>query len=69
MIIHLRLLMGNSFLFLVFWGAMTCNMWDQCRILLSQLGMEPTPPAMEVQSLNHWTNREVPGQFFLIMLM
>ena len=22
--------------------------------------MEPVPPAMEVQSLNHWTSREVP---------
>ena len=23
-------------------------------------GIEPTPPAVEAQSLNHWTAREVP---------
>ena len=28
-------------------------------------GIEPTPPALEAQSLNHWTAREVP----LIFLM
>ena len=34
-----------------------------CRILLivPQLGIEPTPPAVEEKrSLNHWTSRKVP---------
>ena len=29
------------------------------RILAPQPGIEPMPPAVEVQSLNHWTTREV----------
>ena len=28
--------------------------------LSSRPGMEPVPPAVEAQSLNHWTTREVP---------
>ena len=31
-----------------------------CGILVSRPGIEPSPPALEVQSLNHWTAREVP---------
>ena len=31
-----------------------------CGILVPRPGIEPVPPAMEVQSLNHWTAREVP---------
>ena len=31
-----------------------------CRILVPQPGIEPVPPAPGVQSLNHWTAREVP---------
>ena len=31
-----------------------------CGILLPGSGIEPTPPAVEVQSLNHGTTREVP---------
>ena len=30
-----------------------------CRILVPQPGIEPMPPGVEVQSLNHWTAREV----------
>ena len=30
-----------------------------CRILVSQPGIEPSPPALEVKNLNHWTAREV----------
>ena len=30
-------------------------MWD----LSSSTKMDPVPPAMEVQSLNHWTTRKV----------
>ena len=29
-------------------------------ILVPQPGIKPTPPALEGQSLNHWTAREVP---------
>ena len=35
-----------------------------CGILVPQPRIEPMPPAVEAQSLNHWTAREVPG-FFL----
>ena len=31
-----------------------------CGILVPQPGVEPAPPAVEVQSLNHWTTKEVP---------
>ena len=34
--------------------------FSACGILVSQPGIEPTPPALEEQSLNHWTTREVP---------
>ena len=30
-----------------------------CGILFPQPGVEPNPPAVEAQSLNHWTTREV----------
>ena len=30
-----------------------------CRILVPPPGIKPTPPALEVQSLNHWTTRQV----------
>ena len=29
--------------------------------ILAQPGIEPKPPALETQSLNHWTTKEVPG--------
>ena len=29
-------------------------------ILVPWPGIEPMPPAVEVQSLNHWTSKEVP---------
>ena len=35
-----------------------------CRILVPQPGIEPTPPAVEAQKLNHWTAREVPVDTF-----
>ena len=31
-----------------------------CDNLAPQPGIKPTPPALEAQSLNHWTTREVP---------
>ena len=30
-----------------------------CRLLVPWAGIEPAPPAVAVQSLNHWTTREV----------
>ena len=33
-----------------------------CEILVPQLGIELTPPAMETQNLNHWIAREIPSQ-------
>ena len=32
---------------------------EACGILVTLLGIEPTPFALEVQRLNHWTTREV----------
>ena len=34
---------------------MSCGMWD----LDPQSGVEPVPPALKVQDLNHWITREV----------
>ena len=31
-----------------------------CGILVPRPGIEPAPPAVEAQNLNHWTIREVP---------
>ena len=33
---------------------------EACGILVPPLGIKPTPSAVEAQSLNHWTTREVP---------
>ena len=50
----------------VCWGKVLCGLfvclflavpWE---ILVSWPGMEPTLPASKVESLNHWTTREVP---------
>ena len=49
------------FVFCFFW---LCR--AACRT--SQPGIEPVPPAVEARSLNHWTTREVPPQFFLVVL-
>ena len=43
------------FYFLIFWPHCAA-----CGILVPQLGIEATPPAVEARSLNHWTAREVP---------
>ena len=45
--------------FLTFWSFPMA-----CGILVPQPEIEPIPPALEVQSLNHWTTREVPGPHF-----
>ena len=43
---------GNSFFF--FWPCLKA-----CDILILLAGVEPVPPAVEMQSLNHWTTSEV----------
>ena len=35
----------------------------ECGLLVSWPGIEPVPSALEVQSLNPWTAREVQDQF------
>ena len=49
------------FIFLIFWPHQAA-----CGILVPWPGIEPTPPALEVRSLNHWTTREVLLIIFLI---
>ena len=45
--------------------AARCSVWD----LSSPAGDRAVPPAMEAQSLNHWTSREVPVlRSFLLLL-
>ena len=39
-----------------------------CGILVPQPGIEPTSPAVEAQSLNHWTTSEV-SRFILLNLI
>ena len=39
-----------------------CVFWPHsaaCGILVPQTGFKPVPPALAVQSINHWTTREV----------
>ena len=46
-------------------GFFSCSMWD----LFPWPGLEPGPPALWVQSLSHWTTREVPMLFTLNCLI
>ena len=50
----------NFFFFFNFWLRHVAY-----RILVSRPGIKPTPPAVEVRSLNHWTSSEVPMNFLL----
>ena len=34
-----------------------------CGLSVSQQGVKPAPPALRVQSLNHWTTKDVPASF------
>ena len=49
-------------LLLFFW--MRCAWHVACGILVPRPEIEPALPAMEVQSLNHWTVREVPDHYY-----
>ena len=43
------------------------SLWPRymvCGILVPWQGIEPVPPAVEAQSPNHWTAREVPANSF-----
>ena len=40
-----------------------------CEFLVPQPGIEPAPPALEVQSLNHWTTWEAPRCSFIALLL
>ena len=40
-----------------------------CGILVPQPGIEPLLPAVEAQSFNHWTAREVPIQQILYVTL
>ena len=56
--------MGSFFvcLFLFFFFFFGCTMWH---VELPWPGIEPTPPAVEAQSLNHWTTWEaLMGSFY-----
>lgn len=48
------------FLYFLLWPRHTAY-----RILLPRPGIDPVPPAVEVQSLNHWTSKEVPERRLL----
>ena len=47
----------------LFWFFWPCH--AACGILVPQQGIEPVPPAWDVQSLNHWTATEVPHHTIL----
>ena len=54
----------SYFKFFIFW---LCH--AACGILVTWPGIEPAPPALEAQSLNHRTTREIaPDQFLNIYL-
>ena len=49
-----------SLLAVHFFSFSFCLLPVACRILVTPPRIEPTPPAVEVQILNHWTTRKVP---------
>ena len=52
-----------GFLFVCFVGC--CFVLTTQHVELPQPGIEPMPPALEAQSLNHWTTRELESCYFL----
>ena len=50
--------LASRYWFLNFFFFCLCRV--ACGILVPQPGIEPTPHAVEVWSLNHWTTREAP---------
>ena len=55
------------FIFILFYFFLAARV--ACRILVPQPGIKSVPPTMEVQSLNHWTAREVPWEFPFLSLI
>ena len=57
--------------FLEFWNILCLFFFWPCHaacgILLPQPGVEPVPPAVEAQSLNHWTAREVQKLYIFLI--
>ena len=53
-----------QFAFSFYWLFFFCCLTLAWGILVPQSGISPVPPAVEVQSLNHWTTREVPNVSF-----
>jgi len=53
------------FIFSFLWGR-PCHV--ACGILVLQPGIKPSPPALEVWSLNHWTTGEVLTFIFLMFV-
>ena len=65
---HLRFFL-TLFLFLFIFKKISFyfTLWPRhaaCGILVPRLGIEAVPPAVEAQSLNHWTAREVHEVYF-----
>ena len=54
------------FFFFLHWEVGSYLPGGACEILVLQPGIEPGPPALEAQSLNHWTTREFPQWATLI---
>ena len=57
----------NIYLFWLHWVLVAaCELLVEACMqdLAPRPGIEPGPPALGVQSLTHWTTREVPGVFF-----
>ena len=53
---HIRLLSCSFCLFFLSAPGLNLGLWD----LVPWPGIEPGPPALEVQNLSHWTTKEVP---------
>ena len=57
---HLSFFLFFSFFLSFFFFFLTFGCRAAGRILVSQPGIKPAPPALEAMSLNHWTDKEVP---------
>ena len=58
----------HPLLFFLFLGGWRGLHLKACGMLVPWLGIKPAPPALEAQSLNHWTTREVPSSFAFLTL-
>ena len=61
--------LGNGFINLPFFFLFFWPRHAACGILVPQPGIEPMPPIMEVQSLNHWIARETPTLHFRMITL